>query len=146
MDYSKLTPEQLLKLLKTQSPEMYGALTEPINAPGAWYDGKDPMDYYGDSMSDVLSRGYDPNLIVNKALSGSNLFDDNDQNRILFELDRLGTDLEHLDEDSNIFPSDGVNQEYASLFNENHPAYDSARYFDGVSDEDLLKLLLKKKA
>ena len=146
MDYSKLTLEQLLELLKTQSPEMYGALTEPINAPGEWSDGENPMDYYGDSALDVLSRGYDPNLIVDKALSGPNLFDDNDQNRILFELDQLGTNLEHIDEDSNIFPSDGMNQEYASLFNGNYPAYDSARYFDKVSDEDLLKLLNKKKA
>ena len=105
MDYSKLTPEQLLEILKTQSPEMYSALTEPISSPGHWSDGENPMDYYSNSMSDVLNRGYDPNLIVNRALSGPNLFDDNDQNRILFQLDQIGTGLVHPD---NGFPSDNV--------------------------------------
>ena len=57
MDYSKLTPEQLLEILKTQSPRMYDALSTPLDCPEEF-----PF-YDPDPISDL---GFDGCLFVSK--------------------------------------------------------------------------------
>ena len=71
MDYSKLTPKQLLEILKTQSPRMYDALSTPLDYPEEFpfYD-PDPMSDLGfdKDLMNTVGRGYDPNLIVEDSL------------------------------------------------------------------------------
>ena len=59
MDYSKLTPEQLLEILKTQSPRMYDALSTPLDYPEEFpfYD-RDAMSDLGKVSSELYN---DPN-------------------------------------------------------------------------------------
>ena len=150
MDYSKLTPEQLLELLKIQSPEMYKALSNPISNPGSFADGDMPLNDndmfgYGEALQNILSRGYDPNLIVDEALSYPS--DITDQNRILFKLGQTNTSLKGM---PNEFPSDRLIGEDLNWYGDGPIPGDaaaSAHYtFDSFSDEDLLKLILKQPA
>lgn len=165
MDYSKLTPEQLLELLKTQSPEMYNALTTPLYYPEEFpFYEPDPMSdlKFGKDLTNTIGRGYDPNLMVEDARRGR-LYSSTPEADILSQLRTVSSVLDD-PTDKYEFPSDEMNQErvapigfvdnviddylpdYDDYFEENYPAYGASRYFNKVSDEDLLKLLNKKKA
>ena len=163
MDYSKLTPEQLLELLKTQSPEMYNALTTPVHDPydelHAIYGNKkfhffdpDPMSDlgFGEDLVNTIGRGYDPNLIVEDAHKEY-------PDSILYNLRVTSDDLQIPRE----FPSDNFWEdtpdgilntltgkitsfpEYYNPDGTEPPAVASAELFNALTDEDLLNLLPK---
>lgn len=144
MDYSKLTPEQLLELLKTQSPEMYSALTTPVYADwlNSESEGVDPMadhlDYRND-LKDTIGRGYDPNLIVEDAHKQP-LFELNPTDEILYQLSNAAPGS---DSYLGSFPSDNIDISTIKNYKQLPPAYLSAQIFNGMSDEDLLNLLPK---
>ena len=140
MDYSKLTPEQLLELLKTQSPEMYGALTEPMYGPGEFYEGENPMaDYlsHRDDLKNTIGRGYDPNLIVEDARNNQ-LFEPSLNNEILYQLMATSPSPEDY---PGRFPSDSIDGSTIEKYKYLPPAAESANFFNQFTDEQLLNSL-----
>lgn len=137
---------QLLEYLKTASPEMYSTLTDPMLHPGEFSDGEIPIqedsDMFGykQHLQNTVGRGYDPNLIVEDGKDLAKIYSDNsEQDAILSALQMADPTMPQREE----FPSDFSDLPFEGW---QYPAYDSAQVFNNLSDEDLLKLLLKNKA
>ena len=164
MDYSKLTPEQLLELLKTQSPELYNALTTPVydpynrlglydNAKFPFYD-PDPMSDlgFGEDLVNTIGRGYDPNLMVEDA---HKYYPDSVLHHLRVTSDDLQLPREFPSDVYDIWSSVGSNilnndtgeiTSFPGYYNPDGtepPAVASAELFNSLSDEDLLNLLPK---
>ena len=146
MDYSKLTPKQLLEILKTQSPRMYDALSTPLDYPEEFpfYD-PDPMSDLGfdKDLINTVGRGYDPNLIVEDSLRNTPWHLKNDYRSNVDVLRQLRDVSNDLGNPVTGFPSDGYDP---GINRSDYPAAESANFFNRFSDEDLLKLLNKRKA
>ena len=163
MDFSQMNIQQLLEYLKTQSPRMYDALSTPVYDPEEFpfYD-PDPMSDLGfdKDLMNTIGRGYDPNLMVEDALRDTPWYLKNDYRSNVDVLRQLRDVSNDSGNPVTEFPSDSYDplifyeEEYpgttvaetSGINRSDYPAAESANFFNRFSDEDLLKLLNKKKA
>ena len=163
MDFSQMNIQQLLGYLKTQSPRMYDALSTPVYDPEEFpfYD-PDPMSDLGfdKDLMNTIGRGYDPNLIVEDSLRDTPWYLKNDYRSNVDVLRQLRDVSNDSGNPVTEFPSDSYNPlisyeegypgitvaEASGINKSDYPAAESANFFNRFSDENLLKLLNKRKA
>lgn len=155
--------QQLLEHLKTQSPRMYDALSTPLYYPEEFpFYEPDPMSDLGfdKDLMNTVGRGYDPNLMVEDALHDTPWYLKNGYGSNVDVLRQLRDVSNDLDNPVTGFASDDYDplisyeEEYpgiavaeaSGINSSGYPAAESANFFNRFSDEDLLKLLNKRKA
>lgn len=165
MDYSNLTIEQILELLKQSAPELHQALTTPISQAKYSEYGKLPLEVPGvaNDLKLIFSNGYDPGLMQEFGKNNETPYLNDTQGTLiqsLFQYPKAGasTDAFPSDESPYYYNDDAnwienldtgeITSElgYLSPNTDEPPAVASAELFNSLSDEDLLKLLLKNKA
>ena len=144
MNYNANNLKVVLNNLKKQSPTMYDALTQPFNDPGMYYDGDSPLTYgYGEDIIELMTRGYDPNLIVQTAMNEPRIFDDiTDKDRILSNIRNVASMARFNEPVDGIFPSDNFDYDWRPnienvndwLASKNIPAYNSAQILQTIAN------------